>query len=152
MLVFIGFPGAMVGTFSAGYLYDILGRKVTIFTAFILGSILTWSIPYTSPQVWPSLILVRSAIIICFAIPTPGALLADYCHKDAIGKASALVGLGFVIGEVLSMGVLFNATKTLDPFNAFLTVGITGAVFSASFLFLVKEPKLREGQSDAIRD
>jgi len=78
--------------------------------------------------------------------PAANPLLADYVHKDAIGKAAALVGLGFVIGEVLAMGILFNVTKNLTPYTAFLIVAIVGACCSFLFLVMVKEPKLRSSE------
>ena len=130
----------MVGTFCAGYLFDIMGRRATLFFAFFLGSGLVVTIPYTAPNVVPSLIIVRVLFTLCVSAPASNPLLADYVHKDAIGKAAALVGLGFVVGEVLSMGVLFNVTKNMTRYNAFLTVTIAGAILSTMFLFLVKEP------------
>ena len=78
-----------------------------------------------------------------FSMPSPNPLLADYIHKDAIGKAATLIGLGLVIGEVLSMGVLFNVTKSMNAYSAFLTVAIVGTICSTLFLCIVKEPKLR---------
>ena len=139
-LVLAGFPGAMVGTFSAGYLFDIMGRKITLFSSFIVGSIFVFVIPYTAPSVFPGLLMVRMMITTCFSAPNSNPLLADYVHKDAIGKAAALIGLGYVIGEVIAMAILFNVTKPMSEYNAFLTVAIVGAVSSTFFLFLVKEP------------
>ena len=55
--------------------------------------------------------------------------------------------IGFVIGEVLSMGILFNITKSFTAYSAFMIVAIIGAVCSTFFLFLVKEPKLRKTNS-----
>lgn len=53
MLVLVGLPGGMVGTFSAGYIFDILGRRVTLFLVFLVGSSFVFLIPYTSPNVYP---------------------------------------------------------------------------------------------------
>ena len=52
-LVLLGFPGAMVGTFMAGYLFDILGRRLTLFLSFFLSSCCLLAIPYTAPNVYP---------------------------------------------------------------------------------------------------
>jgi hypothetical protein len=35
--------------------------------------------------------------------------------KDSIGKGAALVGIGFILGEILSMAVLFRVTKEMNP-------------------------------------
>lgn len=130
----------MFGTFFAGYLFDILGRRITLFMAFFTASIFLMVIPYTSPSVFPGLLFVRVGFTLFCAMPSSNPLLADYIHKDAIGKAAAFVGLGFVIGEVLSMGILFNLTSDMDPYHAFLTAAASGAFCSLGFLFLVKEP------------
>lgn len=46
-----------------GYLYDLLGRKVTIISNLLLASISVALIPYTSPSIYPWLFLVRSIIV-----------------------------------------------------------------------------------------
>lgn len=143
-LVLVGFPGAMVGTMVAGYLYDIIGRRFTLFISFFIGSIMVFTIPYTAPSVFPALLSVRICITLCFAAPAANPLIPDYIHKDSIGKAAVLVGIGFIVGEVISMGLLFNVTKPMTAYNAFLTAAALGAVCSCLFLFLVKEPQLRE--------
>ena len=43
------FPFAMVGVFCAGYVYDIIGRKWTLFASFTLASFFIFLIPYTAP-------------------------------------------------------------------------------------------------------
>jgi len=35
------------------------------------------------------------------------------------GKATVFQNAGFVLGEILGMGVLFNLTKNMDPTTAF---------------------------------
>ena len=147
-LVLAGFPGAMVGTFSAGYLFDIMGRKVTLFSTFIAGSVFVFCIPYTSPSVFPGLLMVRMMITTCFSAPASNPLLADYVHKDAIGKAAALIGFGYIVGEVIAMAILFRVTKPMTEYNAFLTVALVGAICSTLFLCLVKEPQLRKKAVD----
>ena len=143
LLVVSGFPCAIVGTFTAGYLYDLFGRRPTLFVAFFMGSVCVSLIPWTSPSILPGLMIVRIIFQLFMSAPAANPLLADYIHKTAIGKAATLVGLGFIVGEVLSMAVLFKVTKNLEPPMAFGIVAIVGAVFSCLFLFLVTEPKLR---------
>ena len=45
-----GFPFAIIGTLVNGYIFDIVGRRLTLFIAFSLESILTFLIPYTPPH------------------------------------------------------------------------------------------------------
>lgn len=100
--------------------------------------------PYTAPNVYPWLLIVRILIGITTAAPLSNPLVADYIHKNAIGKAASFVAIGFVIGEVLSMGVLFTLTTNMNPYNAFLTAGGVTGFLSCFFLCLVKEPRLRK--------
>jgi len=67
-------------------------------------------------------------------------LLADYVHKESLGKAASFIGLGYIIGEVLTMGVLFNITANMSFEMSFLLVAVLGAGFSVGFLFMVTEP------------
>ena len=62
ILIFCSLPGAIVGTFFVGYLFDILGRRITLFVSFFIGSILLAIIPWTKPNVLPWLLLVRVVI------------------------------------------------------------------------------------------
>ena len=45
MLIFVSLPFAIIGTFFVGFLYDILGRRVTLFVSFVLGSVLIAFVP-----------------------------------------------------------------------------------------------------------
>lgn len=135
-------PFAIIGTAFVGYLYDILGRRVTLFLSFFIGSILIAFVPWTSPYVFPWLILVRIMIQLCFCAPNSSPLAADYIHSTHLGKGVAMVGIGIVLGEVFSMGVLFRITAHMSPEMAFALCGSIGFVFSFFFLFMVKEPQI----------
>ena len=146
-----GYPFAIVSTFTSGYIYDIFGRRLTLFLSFAIAAFLTFWIPYSSPHVFPNLFVIRILFQICMTAPVCSPLIADYFQKDSIGKASAIVGMGYVFGEVLSMGLLFRITEKMTPYTAFLTVAIVGGVVATVFLFIVKEPLLRKkegSQSD----
>ena len=112
-LISFSLPPAMISMFFVGYLYDILGRRFTLFTSFAATSILMFFIPHMSPIVFPNLMLLRMAISVAIVPPVASPLIADYIMKEAIGKGAALTGIGFIIGEILSMGVLFNVTKPM---------------------------------------
>lgn len=142
----------MLATFMVGYVYDIVGRKVTLYVSFAVASTLMFFVPRTAPSVFPNLLLLRMGIAIAIVPPVASPLVADYLAKEAIGKGAALVGIGFIIGEILSMGVLFNITKEMEPNLAFLVVAIIGNVIAVSFLFIVKEPVLRKSEDDISHD
>ena len=54
----------------------------------------------------------------------------------------ALNGIGFVFGEVMSMGVLFNLTKTMSYYRAFAITASIILAFSIYFLITVVDPQL----------
>jgi len=148
MLISYSLPPAMIGTFFVGYVYDIIGRRLTLFFSFALSSILLYFIPHMAPIVFPNLLSLRMAIAASLVAPIASPLIGDYLPKDAIGKGAALVGIGLIIGEILSMGVLFNITKEMTPNEAFMTVSIIGIVVAFVFLFIVREPLLRKREKD----
>jgi MFS family permease len=45
LLIFVSLPGAIIGTFFVGYIYDIMGRRITLFLSFFIGSILIGIVP-----------------------------------------------------------------------------------------------------------
>lgn len=152
MLISYSMPPAMISTFLVGFLYDIIGRRLTLYLAFASSSVLIYFIPHTAPVIFPNLLVLRMAIAVCLVAPIASPLIADYLPKESIGKGAALVGVGFIIGEILSMGVLFNITKNMTPNNAFMTVAIIGNVIAFVFLFIVREPLLRKREKDISRE
>lgn len=62
ILIFFSFPGAIIGTFFIGFVYDIIGRRWTLFLSFISAAGLLAAIPWTSPNVVPGLLIVRILI------------------------------------------------------------------------------------------
>jgi MFS family permease len=131
----------MVTTFFVSYAYELIGRKVTIFTSFLLTSIVFYLIPYTAPN-YNYLIAARCAIGVTMSAPIASPLIPDYIKRSSRGKAVALNGIGLVFGEVMSMGVLFNLTKTMSYYAAFSITASLIFCFSLYFLIAVKDPIL----------
>lgn len=152
MLISYSLPPAMITTFAVGYIYDIVGRRLTLYISFMLASTLMFFIPHTAPSVFPGLLLLRMGIAVAIVPPVASPIVADYLAKESIGKGAALIGIGFIAGEILSMGVLFNITKHMTPNTAFFTVAVIGNILALSFLFIVKEPLLRKREKDISRE
>ena len=55
------YPFAAVSAVSAGYVFDILGRRLTFLGSFYSGAALLVLVPYTK-TVFPSLFLLRIVI------------------------------------------------------------------------------------------
>lgn len=152
MLIFVSLPFAIIGTFFVGFLYDILGRRVTLFVSFVLGSVLIAFVPQTSPSVIPWLLLIRIAIQLTLCAPNAQPLPADYIHSSAVGQGVAMIGLGVIIGEVLSIGVLFRLTANMQPERAFQLCGAVGILLSFCTLFMINEPQTRAKTSISIQN
>lgn len=149
-LTIYSLPFSMVTTFMVSYAYELIGRKWTIFWSFFLTSLVFYAIPYTAPN-YNYLIIARCVIGVTMAAPVSNPLIADYIKRSSRGKAVALNGIGFVFGEVMSMGVLFNLTKTMSYYKAFaLTAGII-FFFSFFFLITVRDPRLIMMRTDTSR-
>ena len=73
--------------------------------------------------------------------------MADYFKKDSIGKAHVVGYLGFVIGEVISVRVLFVVTEHMKPTDSFFLVGVLTILISSSLLCMIREPRIRRKTS-----
>lgn len=142
-LTIYSLPFSMVTTFFVSYLYEILGRKITLFMSFFLTSIIFYILPYTAPN-FTYLIIARCLIGVTMSAPLSHPLIADYIHKKSRGKAIALSGIGFVIGEVLAMGALLQFTKSLSYEDAFAITAFIVLIISIVLLYSVKDPDMKK--------
>lgn len=125
LLTFVSQPFAITAAFLCGYFYDIFGRRWTITISLLLSSVAMAAIPWTAPYLFPWLFVVKCFSAFVINIPICNPLVADYIAKEDIGKASSLNSIGAILGEVLSMGVLFKLTANMNEKSAF---GVAGAV------------------------
>ena len=143
LLTIYSIPFSMVTTFFISYVYEIIGRRLTIFFSFFSTAILFYLLPHTAPN-YNLLIMTRCAIGVTMSAPLAHPLIADYIIKKSRGKSIALTGLGVTFGEVIAMGVLFNYTKSMDEYSAFAIVSVVIFGFSLYFLLNIKEPDLNK--------
>jgi sugar phosphate permease len=76
--------------------------------------------------------------------PNCQPLVTDYVKKSSRGQATAFQALGFVVGDLITMGVLLNVTKNLDPTVSFIVAAIFVGSFSFIYIVIVKEPNLKK--------
>lgn len=134
-------PFGLLATLLISYAFEILGRKWTLCLSFASTAALFYAIPYTAGN-YSLLVTVRCAIGVTMAAPISHPLVADYVHRKSRGRAVALLGMGLVLGEVTSMGVLFNLTKSMNFYSAFTVAALVVAGFAAFFLIAVRDPDL----------
>ena len=73
----------------AGYSYDMFGRKLIIFAAISIASLLLIFTPYSSPSIL-ALTLLRVFIACCLATIACHPLIMDMIKKESRGKAAAI--------------------------------------------------------------
>ena len=134
-------PFSMITTFFVSYLFELWGRKKTIFFSYLLTAGVYFMFPYSAPNL-NYLIILRCAIGVTMSAPLANPLIADYVKRSSRGKAIALGGVGMVFGEVFSMGILFNMTKSMSYFDAFAIASAIIFLFSLFFLYSVVDPDM----------
>lgn len=97
----------MLFTCVTSYIYELMGRKWTIFLSFIFSAAIMVAFPYSSPDM-DMLVTLRCLLGVTMCAPMAHPLIPDYIKRDSRGKAIAVSGVGLVLGEVFSIGVLFN--------------------------------------------
>jgi MFS family permease len=131
----------MTMTFFVSYLFELWGRKKTMFFSYAFTAGVYFLLPYSAPNL-SMLIFLRCMIGVTMSAPLAHPLIADYVKRSSRGKAVALAGIGLVCGEVLSMGVLFNFTKQMNYFDAFSIASLLILTFAIFFSITIVEPNI----------
>lgn len=140
----------MVATIFVGYSYEILGRKLTIFWSYFLTGLIFIAIPYTAPN-YVYMVILRCAIGVTMSAPMAHPLIPDYVVRKSRGKAVALTGVGLVVGEVFSMGVLFKYTMSMTYKDAFLLTGSFIIFLSLVFFLIIRDPNMKHIRNEIPR-
>lgn len=140
LLNMVGYPGAILGSIFIGYAFDIFGRRLTIAFSLYASSILIAIVPWTSPNIFPWLVVIRITIQLFQCAQVTHPLSVDYIEGDSIGRGYLLTGLGVILGEMICLGVLFKITIEFDPTISFAIAGVSGIVFTTFLMFMIKEP------------
>jgi MFS family permease len=72
-----------------GYIYDIFGRKKTLIVSLIGSAIVLFLLPYSAPNVWPGLYMIRALFAVFATVGVCSPLINDYVVKESRGKANA---------------------------------------------------------------
>jgi MFS family permease len=98
-------------TLIYGYIFDIMGRKLTLFiTVFTQGICLT-VIPFLAPNVFPGVLILRIIYAVASIGPMCSPLINDYVSKGSRGRASALLQMGVISGDFFYTVVLLNLVR-----------------------------------------
>lgn len=130
----------MVMVFIGGFTFDIFGRRITILLSLILSSICCFFTPFTSPKIYPWLLLVKIFYTMCIMPVFTNLPVNDYIAPDSRGKGIAMVHLGMHTGHLFSSGVLYKYTNSLNPKISFMIAAIWGAASAIILMFFFVEP------------
>jgi len=87
---------------TAGYIYDIFGRRITITLTLLLTAGCMIILPITIPSLFLFCIL-KTCIDSLYTATASLPLIVDYVRPQDHGKAASLYGLGAVLGEAVAM-------------------------------------------------
>ena len=134
---------SIIMAFVSGYLFDIFGRKITLFLATTLSGLAYVLYAVYSPnQQLYQLNAVYFSIMIAPFQASP--LSTDYVRKESRGAAVGLAYMGLSLGTILSLSVLFEFTKGIDPVQALIYPSAIQVIFGISLLFILTEPKRKK--------
>lgn len=140
-LTIYALPFSMITTFFVSYVFDLFGRRYTLFFSYVLTALIFLGTPYTSPNYW-MLAIARCLVGVTMSAPTSHPLINDYVRRSSRGRAVALNGVGVVIGELFTMGILLNLTKSMSYYASFFICFLMILVFAFYLLFNVVDPDM----------
>ena len=123
-----------------GFLYDMIGRRVTTVATFLLGAISTIMIPLVSPSI---LGYDLARIIFCqtLVIVLSNPFINDYVTVQSRGIATGFQTIGLTVGNLISVGGIFTLTEMLD--NKVISYGIMAlmqVIWAVLVYLMITEP------------
>jgi MFS family permease len=78
----------MLFSICIGYIFDMFGRKYTIFISFIIAALLLIALPFTAPDIFPWLLIVKIGLDMTVTAPLAQPFVTDYVKVDSRGRAT----------------------------------------------------------------
>jgi MFS family permease len=78
----------------SGFVFDIVGRRKTLFTCFLVSGISAIITPFTSPNVYPFLLIVRIIFSMSVMPIQANPLVNDYVAPESRGQGFSVMYLG----------------------------------------------------------
>lgn len=89
-MTFFSMPIQMFAVIAMGYIYDLFGRRISIFVNLFLQSLCFFCIPLGAPNVYPLVQIMRTTQLLTNACTVVHPLINDYVKSESRGKANAL--------------------------------------------------------------
>lgn len=111
-ILFYSILSAIICSVLVGFTYDLFGRKPLIMGSFVTLVILFVVLPSTSPSI-TALIVVRVLVQVGCHYLSNHPVGIDYVKADSRGKLVAYQGIGNIIGELFTFGVVIKVTANM---------------------------------------
>ena len=92
-----------------GFVYDVVGRRITTVAAFLVGAVATVMIPVVSPSVI-GYDIARILFINTLVVMLSNPFINDYVTVQSRGLATGFQTIGLTVGNLISVGGLFTIT------------------------------------------
>jgi MFS family permease len=125
-----------------GFLYDIVGRRVTTVVTFMIGAVATILIPVVSPSV-PAYDVVRILFIQTCVVMLSNPFINDYVTVQSRGVATGFQTIGLTVGNLISVGGLFTLTEMIDnKIYSYAIMAFLQLVWAVLVYFMITEPTI----------
>ena len=123
-------------------MYDILGRKKVTLAIFLLGAVTTLGTPLVSPNV-VGYDFMRIGFVASIAVLLSNPFINDYVQVQSRGAATGLQQIGVTVGNLLSVGVLFTLTQSINAqYIAWSLMAAIQLVWAGMLYFMISEPDI----------
>eukprot|EP00347_Sterkiella_histriomuscorum_P006566 403352284 len=140
-------PFQMITVILIGYVYDLFGRRYTIFANLMLQVMCFMLIPLGAPNVYPIVQIMRTTQLVTNACTVVHPLINDYVKSESRGKANALQVIGQSTGDLLNFTVILSLLNGVEVGTQFQISGLIVLAFSLILLFMIEEPVKRDQKS-----
>ena len=98
---------SIVMTILGGFIFDIFGRRLTVYYMLLIGGFALVFFPVVAPSHTMYSVLATIVTLMIAPLLTSSPLIQDYVEKDSMAKANAISLMGLSLGKVVALGVLF---------------------------------------------
>ena len=127
---------AIIMTFASGYIFDIFGRRNTLSILFIISGCMFVIFPLVAPD--KDVYYVVACLFTLMITPiNNNPLVQDYVQVESRGTAVSLSMMGLALGIIVSLSVLFQLTKNLDPVVSWGIMTVIQVSFGIGVFFMI---------------
>lgn len=125
-----------------GLMYDLFGRRWTMCTSTVIAALSTFLIPIVSPSI-PAYQVTRCILTVSLVVALGNPFINDYVTVQSRGVATGFQTLGLLIGNLLSVSVLYTITEKLsNKIVSFALLGALQFIWTICFMLMITEPEI----------